>query len=84
MDTPIGTNQFTPTSALQTSRLACWNNLTAPPARRPFKVMEAIGAEVSPRSTFNARSHALLDRILSICMGNRVINRLLANRFNRM
>jgi len=65
---PRPTDQLTPTKALQTSRLACWNNLTAPPARHPFNVIEAIGAEVSPRSTLSARNHALLERILSICM----------------
>lgn len=78
------TDQLRPTMALQTSRLACWNSLTAPPARRPFKVIEAMGAEVSPRSTFRARNHALLERCLSICIGNNVINRLLASEFSRM
>jgi hypothetical protein len=46
--------------------------------------MEAMGAEVAPRSTLSARSQALLERILSICIGSKVMKRLLASKFSRM
>ena len=73
-----------PAIVLQTSRLTCLKSITAPPLWRLLKVIEAMGWELSPRSTSRARSHVLFDRYRSNCEGSTVRKRPLATKLSRM